>query len=268
MLTAIDQWIGRKLMQPVIIGLCQRSGMTQYAVARYALMLAMWTLIMRISFEGVGNWLFAVLVIGMSVWETIQAATRPNMPMRSNEPLRKVYRGLSLLQLGSSLGYVCLDRGICEDDYHNSAQAEQNLEPEASAGLIVARSADKPSHCHMFLSRASIGSASEFVPPMPIDSRFKAVRYLVRSYANLMEMRQSPSRNLMRVKLRHRGRLFGPRYGLAQITGKPLGAKANGSRAVVRRICGRPTFACARIWSRYQSTAAGVSSGAHRFRMV
>ena len=90
MLTAIDQWIGRKLMQPVIIGLCQRSGMTQYAVARYAWMLAMWTLIMRISFEGVGNWLFAVLVIGMSVWETIQAATRPNMPMRSNEPLRKV----------------------------------------------------------------------------------------------------------------------------------------------------------------------------------
>ena len=69
MLTAIDRWISRKLMQPMVIGLCQRWGMTQYAVARYAWMLAMWTLVMRISFEGIANWLFAARVIGMSVWE-------------------------------------------------------------------------------------------------------------------------------------------------------------------------------------------------------
>ena len=80
MLNRLDTWIGRELMHPPIIWFCRRTGMTQRAVSRYAWMLAAWTLVMRISFDGIGNRLFAVLVILMTVRETAIAAIAPDRP--------------------------------------------------------------------------------------------------------------------------------------------------------------------------------------------
>lgn len=88
MIRRLDRWIGIRLFHPPIIWLCQRTGMTQYAVARYGWMLAAWTLVMRISFEGVGDWIFALLVILVTVLETWRAAVTPNAPSLRADGLR------------------------------------------------------------------------------------------------------------------------------------------------------------------------------------
>lgn len=62
--------------------------MTQFAVARYGWMLAAWTLIMRISFEGVGDWIFSALIILVTLIETWRAAVIPNAPTRRSDGLR------------------------------------------------------------------------------------------------------------------------------------------------------------------------------------
>jgi hypothetical protein len=88
MIRRIDHWIGSRLFHPPIIWLCQRTGMTQFAVARYGWMLAAWTLVMRISFEGVGDWIFSALIILVTLVETWRAAVMPNSPARRNDGLR------------------------------------------------------------------------------------------------------------------------------------------------------------------------------------
>ena len=88
MIRRIDHWIGNHLFHPPIIWLCQRTGMTQFAVARYGWMLAAWTLIMRISFEGVGDWIFSALIILVTLIETWRAAVIPNAPTRRSDGLR------------------------------------------------------------------------------------------------------------------------------------------------------------------------------------
>ena len=94
MLNRLDAWIGRELMHPPITWFCQRTGMTQRAVSRYAWMLAAWTLVMRIGFDGIGNWLFAVLVILMTVRETAIAAIAPD---RAAAPIGFLRRAIVLL---------------------------------------------------------------------------------------------------------------------------------------------------------------------------
>ena len=44
----LDLWIGTRLFHPPIIWLCQRTGMTQWAVSAYAWMAAAFTLVVRI----------------------------------------------------------------------------------------------------------------------------------------------------------------------------------------------------------------------------
>jgi len=88
MLRRIDAWLGRAIMHPPIIWLCQRTGSSQYAIASYAWMLAAWTLIMRITFDGLGDWIWALLIVVVALFETTLAALHPDRPRRSSAGLR------------------------------------------------------------------------------------------------------------------------------------------------------------------------------------
>lgn len=101
MIRRLDQWIGRRLFHPPIIWLCQRTGMSQFAVARYGWMLAAWTLVMRISFEGVGDWIFSALIVLVTVLETWRAAVMPNAPTRRSDGLRIIILLFAAFDIGS-----------------------------------------------------------------------------------------------------------------------------------------------------------------------
>jgi hypothetical protein len=100
MIRRIDHWIGTRLFHPPIIWLCQRTGMTQFAVARYGWMLAAWTLVMRITFEGVGDWILSALIIVVTLLETWRAAVMPNAPTRRNDGLRIVILLFATFDIG------------------------------------------------------------------------------------------------------------------------------------------------------------------------
>lgn len=90
MIDRIDRWFGREIMQPPIIWLCQRTGMSQRAVSRYGWMLAAWTLVMRISFNGAGDWILSGLIILLTFRETAIAAMAPDSITVRNDMLRKL----------------------------------------------------------------------------------------------------------------------------------------------------------------------------------
>jgi|GEM_PF-1024638 len=100
MLRRFDRWFGQGIMHPPIIWFCQRTGMTQFAVTRYAWMLAAWTLVMRISFEGIGDWIFSALVVIVTVLETWRAAVMPDAPTRRNDGLRIIILLFALFDVG------------------------------------------------------------------------------------------------------------------------------------------------------------------------
>ena len=75
--------------------------MTQFAVARYGWMLAAWTLVMRISFEGVGDWIFSMLVILVTVLETWRAAVMPDRPSGRTDGLRIIILLFAMFDLGA-----------------------------------------------------------------------------------------------------------------------------------------------------------------------
>ena len=101
MIRSIDLWVGTRLFHPPIIWLCQRMGLSQFAVARYGWMLAAWTLVMRISFEGLGDWLFSALVILVTVFETWRAAVTPNAPTRRSDGLRIIILLFAAVDIGT-----------------------------------------------------------------------------------------------------------------------------------------------------------------------
>lgn len=103
MIRAIDNWIGTRLFHPPIIWLCQRAGMTQYAVARYGWMLAAWTLVMRISFEGVGDWIVSALILAVTVLETWRAAATPDAPTGRSDGLRLIILLFAAIDIGTLL---------------------------------------------------------------------------------------------------------------------------------------------------------------------
>jgi hypothetical protein len=90
MFARIDHWIGKEIFHPPIILLCQLTGTSQRAIARYGWMLAAWTLVMRISFEGVGDWIFSIIAILVTVLETGRAAIAPDAPTLRNDLLRRI----------------------------------------------------------------------------------------------------------------------------------------------------------------------------------
>jgi hypothetical protein len=100
MIRRIDHWIGTRLFHPPIIWLCQLTGMTQYAVARYGWMLAAWTLVMRISFEGIGDWIVSAIILIVTVLETWRAAVTPDAPTRRSDGLRFVILLFAGLDIG------------------------------------------------------------------------------------------------------------------------------------------------------------------------
>ncbi|WP_298690321.1 hypothetical protein [uncultured Sphingomonas sp.] len=99
MIRRLDHWIGTRLFHPPIIWLCQRTGMTQYAVARYGWMLAAWTLVMRISFNGLGDWIFSALILVVTLLETWRAAVTPDAPTRRNDGLRLIILVFALIDV-------------------------------------------------------------------------------------------------------------------------------------------------------------------------
>ena len=99
MLTRFDAWFGRAIMHPPIIWLCQRTGSSQYAIASYAWMLAAWTLIMRITFNGFGEWIWALLIVVVALFETALAALYPDRPRRSSAGLRLIVLAFTMLDL-------------------------------------------------------------------------------------------------------------------------------------------------------------------------
>jgi hypothetical protein len=90
MFARIDHWIGKEIFHPPIILLCQLTGISQRAVARYGWMLAAWTLVMRISFEGIGDWIFSIIAILVTFLETARAAMTPDAPTLRNDLLRRI----------------------------------------------------------------------------------------------------------------------------------------------------------------------------------
>jgi hypothetical protein len=89
-LERIDRWIGRRIFHPPIVALCQRTGMSQRAVARYGWMLATWTLLMRISFGSLGGWVISIFVIVVTIIETARAAINPEAPIPRLDLLRRI----------------------------------------------------------------------------------------------------------------------------------------------------------------------------------
>lgn len=73
--------------------------MTQFAVARYGWMIAAWPLMMRISFEQVGDRILSALVIFITILETWRAAVTPNAPARQNDVLRVMILCLTAIDI-------------------------------------------------------------------------------------------------------------------------------------------------------------------------
>ncbi len=75
--------------------------MTQFAVTRYGWMLAAWTLVMGISFEGGGHWIFSALIIVVTLIETWRAAVVPNSPTRRSDGLRIIILIFAAFDIGT-----------------------------------------------------------------------------------------------------------------------------------------------------------------------
>jgi hypothetical protein len=103
-----DRWLGIKVMHPPIIWICQRTGMTQYAVAKYAWMAAAWTLVMQIAFVGVTDWLFSIAAIVVSLLDTMAAALWPDKPL----PSRPLFRRAILAYWVFDVGYIAYQSNL------------------------------------------------------------------------------------------------------------------------------------------------------------
>ena len=61
-----------------------------------------WTLTMRITFNGFGEWIWALLIVAVALFETALAALHPDRPRRSSTGLRLVilaFTAFDLVQL-------------------------------------------------------------------------------------------------------------------------------------------------------------------------
>jgi hypothetical protein len=96
MIRRLDAWIGLRLFHPPIIWLCQRAGMTQYAVAAYAWMAAALTLVVRIRS---GDVVFAIVATLIAVLSTVSAALWPDMRRHRSLWFRVFIWALVLLDL-------------------------------------------------------------------------------------------------------------------------------------------------------------------------
>lgn len=100
----LDHWIGTRLFHPPIIWSCQRTGMTQHAIARYAWMAATLTFVARIGSgphsTGTGYVIFAI-VSGLVI--TLGTAILANWPTWPFFPMRILLWTIGLLQVAAIL---------------------------------------------------------------------------------------------------------------------------------------------------------------------
>lgn len=90
MISRMDAWIGIRLFHPPIIWLCQRVGMSQYAVAAYAWLAATFTLVARMRTDGFGEILMTILISLLAVTSTVVTALYPDTPRRPSLAFRIV----------------------------------------------------------------------------------------------------------------------------------------------------------------------------------
>jgi hypothetical protein len=84
----LDFWIGTRLFHPPVIWLCQRTGMTQYAVAAYAWLAATFTLVATLKSSSAGEIAVTVLISALAVITTVGTALYPDMPRRPSLTFR------------------------------------------------------------------------------------------------------------------------------------------------------------------------------------
>ena len=96
MIHRIDTWLGTRVFHPPIIWLCQRTGMTQWAISAYAWMAAAFTLVARIREGEIG---FAIAATLMAVISTVSAALWPNMRRRPALWFRVFIWALAMLDI-------------------------------------------------------------------------------------------------------------------------------------------------------------------------
>ena len=96
----LDYWIGTRLFHPPIIWLCQRTGLTQHAVARYAWMAATLTFVARIgSGPNYTSMWFAIFATAMALLSTIGTALFPGLPTHPSFGFRVALWAIGLVQL-------------------------------------------------------------------------------------------------------------------------------------------------------------------------
>ena len=88
MIRRVDFWIATHVFHPPIIWLCQRTGMTQYAVASYAWLAAIFTFIADMRTAGVGDIVWSVIISVLAIVNTAVSALYPDMPRRPSFPIR------------------------------------------------------------------------------------------------------------------------------------------------------------------------------------
>ena len=100
MIRRLDLWIGTRLFHPPIIWLCQRTGLTQHAVSRYAWMIATLTFPARIGsgpeYTGAGYIAFSIC---MGVMITAATPFLANVPTRPLFGFRLIIWGIALAQV-------------------------------------------------------------------------------------------------------------------------------------------------------------------------
>lgn len=99
MIWRIDRWFGTRIMHPPIVKLCQLTGLTQFAVSRYAWMLASFTLVMRMHGGSIANIVSATLITLCAVISTLLAALTPNWPGPPLTTIRKVILIIAVVDL-------------------------------------------------------------------------------------------------------------------------------------------------------------------------
>lgn len=91
----LDKWIGSKLFVPIIIRICQLTGITQYQFYRWAWILAILTVLY--FHGGTKPWPWWALMIGGAVGFTVFLALRPDHPTDGHPFLRKIILALEPL---------------------------------------------------------------------------------------------------------------------------------------------------------------------------
>ncbi|RVT93736.1 hypothetical protein [Sphingomonas crocodyli] len=96
-MTRIDAWVGRTLFVPLIIRLCQLTGMTQYAVSNYAWVAAGLTMVARLKFDNGWAIAWAVFVMAFVLIDVIIGGLFPNLSRGGSPFIRKFVLALLLI---------------------------------------------------------------------------------------------------------------------------------------------------------------------------